>query len=52
MRKGQIISNFINWLKQEKGIDDIFYLTDKDWNLYMNEYKKLLNHKNLRKVNK
>ena len=41
MRKGQIIYNFIEWLKT-KGVEDIFYMSNTDWEKYMAEYKKLL----------
>lgn len=40
-RKGQTISNFIQWLeKRTKNRVDIFYLPDKDFDKYFGEFYK------------
>ena len=37
LRFGQLISNFFEWLKHEKGID-VFYLEEDDFMKYFKEY--------------
>ncbi len=47
-RKGQTIFNFLEWLKNEKGLSgnqngrlaDPFYIEDKEWDTYFEEYLK------------
>ena len=49
MRKGQTIFNFLEWLKEEKGVDgknkmaDPFYITDDNWDKLFKEYTKSIN---------
>lgn len=51
LRKGQIISNFIDWLKT-KDVYDIYFLSDKDWMKYMKEYKEFIKKRDSKPVDK
>ncbi len=49
IRQGQDMFNFLEWLHQEKGVGteqskrmaDPFQLSDKEWDRYKEEWKKL-----------
>lgn len=38
IRIGQLFLNFSSWIKQEKGIDDLFYIEDIKLLRYFKEY--------------
>ena len=52
-REGQFIFNFLQWLHIAKNIDgnqnyrlaDTFYISDKDFDKYYNEYIAIINYK-------
>jgi hypothetical protein len=47
IRKGQLIYNFLEWLRIRKNLDinqsyrlaDTFHLTDEEWDRYLKEFK-------------
>jgi len=37
-RKGQTISNFLNWIRKEAGITDLFYTSDNEFEILFSKF--------------